>query len=218
MKFNFVDVPNLNFEIERIDNEGNRLYKVPSGALYPSVTSVLSHLNKKGIVKWRNRVGHEEANRISSKASIKGTKIHKLCEDYILGNQDGEKLNPLYKHLFLQLKRKIDENVNNIHCVEAKLYSDRLKLAGTVDMIAEYANELSVIDFKTSSKLKKEDYILNYFFQATIYSLMFEELTGLKAKQIVIMIAVENEEPQIFIKKRKDYIERLINYLKTISR
>jgi genome maintenance exonuclease 1 len=214
MPFNFIDVPELNFSIEREEKDGKRLYKVPSGALYPSVTTVLSEMNKKVIVEWRNRVGAEEANRISGKASTRGTKIHKLCEDYILGKPI-EKLNPLHKEMFNQLRKKLDECVNNIHGLESKLYSDRLKLAGTVDLIAEYDGELSVIDFKTSSKLKKESYILNYFYQTTIYSLMFEELTSLKAKQLVIMIAVEGEtHPQIFIKKRKDYINPLLEFLK----
>lgn len=214
-QFNFIDVPQLNFELDREEIDGKRFYKVPSGALYPSVTTILSEMNKKAIVEWRNRVGAEEANRISGKASTRGTKIHKLCEDYLLGNSI-EKLNPLHNEMFNQLKIKLDQNVNNIYGLEKKLYSHRLKMAGTVDLIAEYNGNLSVIDFKTSGKLKKEENILNYFYQTTIYSLMFEELTSLKAKQIVIMIAVEGEKtPQIFIKKRKDYINSLLNFLKT---
>lgn len=214
MPFNFVNDFPLNFELERTDTENGRFYKTPNGNLYPSVTSILSKMNKDGIIKWRKRVGEEAANKISSQASSRGTKVHKLCEDYILGKPI-ERLNPFQKHLFEQIRPELDSCVNNVYCLESKLYSDRLQLAGTVDLISEYNGILSVIDFKTAGKLKKEEYIQNYFFQATCYSLMFEELTGLTAKQIAVIIAVEGEsKPQIFVKRRKDYILPLINFLK----
>lgn len=212
--FNFINVPNLDFKLESTESDGKRYYKAPNGALYPSVTTVLSSMNKKGIMEWRKRVGEEEANKKSSFASSRGTRVHKLCENFVLGKEIKIE-NPYQSSLFFPLKKEIEKNINNIYGVEKKLYSDRLQLAGTVDLIAEYNKELSIIDYKTSGKLKQEDHILNYFFQATCYSLMFEELTGLKAKQIVVMIAVENEnEPQIFLKKRKDYIMPLLEFLK----
>lgn len=212
--FNFIDVPNLDFKLESTESDGKRYYKAPNGALYPSVTTVLSSMNKKGIMEWRKRVGEEEANKKSAFASSRGTRVHKLCENFVLGKEIKIE-NPYQSSLFFPLKNQIEKNINNIYGVEKKLYSDRLQLAGTVDLIAEYNKELSIIDYKTSGKLKQESHILNYFFQATCYSLMFEELTGLKAKQIVVMIAVENEnEPQIFLKKRKDYIMPLLEFLK----
>lgn len=214
MIFNFANNFPLNYELERIDTENGRFYKTQNGNLYSSVTSVLSKMNKKGIIEWRKRVGEEEAERVSKQASARGTRVHKLCEDYILG-KPLDRLNPFQKHLFEQIRSELDQNANDIHCLESKLYSDKLKLAGTVDLICNFNNELSVIDFKTSSKLKKEEYIQNYFFQATCYSLMLQELSGLTAKQIVVIIAVEGEnKPQIFIKRRKDYIHPLLNFLK----
>lgn len=214
MKFNFVYDTPLSFELERIDTENGRLYKSSNGNLYSSVTTVLSKMSKEGIMRWRQRVGEEEANKISRQASTRGTRVHKHLEDYILGNPV-DKLNPFQKHLFEQVRPELDSCVNNIHCIEGKLYSDRLKLAGTVDLISEYNGELTVIDFKTAGKLKKEEYIQNYFFQTTCYSLMFQELTGLTAKQIAVIIAVEGEsKPQIFLRRRKDYILPLLNFLK----
>lgn len=214
--FNFINVPNLDFALQSIERDGRRYYKTPTGGMYPSVTTVLSAMSKKGIMEWRKRVGEEAANKISAFASGRGTRVHKLCEDFVLSKPSSGAINPYQQSLFFPLKKLISEKVNNIYGVERKLYSDRLELAGTVDLISEYDGELSIIDYKTSGKLKEERYILNYFFQATCYSLMFEELTGLKAKQIVVMIAVENEtEPQIFIKQRKDYILPLLKYLKT---
>lgn len=212
--FNFVQNDSLNsFNLERVDTDNGRFYKAPNGNLYSSVTTVLSKMNKGKIVEWRRRVGEEEANRISKHASSRGTRIHKLCEDYILGKPQ-EKLNPFQKHLFEQIRPALDSSVNNVYCLENKLYSDKLRLAGTVDLISEYNGELTVIDFKTSSKLKREEYIQNYFFQTTCYSLMFQELTGLTAKQIAVIIAVEGESnPQIFVKRRKDYILPLLKFL-----
>lgn len=214
MKFNFVDVPSLNLSLPREEKDGKRFYKTPTGELYPSVTTILSEMNKKSIMEWRNRVGNEEANRVSSRASNRGTKVHKICEDYLLGNSLTMP-SPLIKEMFFQLKPHIDEKINNIHAIESAMFSHKLKMAGTVDLIAEYDGELSIIDYKTSSKLKREEHILNYLFQTTIYSLMLEEMTGLKAKQIVIMIAVEeNNSPQIFVKRRKEYINPLLDFLR----
>lgn len=214
MKFDFVDVPTLHLSLRKEEKDGKRFYETPTGELYPSVTTILSEMNKKSILEWRNSVGNEEANRISSKASSRGTKVHKLCEDYLQG-KDLNAPNPLIKEMFLQLKPSIDQKINNIHAIECPLFSHKLKMAGTVDLIAEYENELAIIDYKTASKPKKEEYILNYLFQATIYSLMLEEMTGLKAKKIVIMIAVEGQtHPQIFERRRKDYIVPLLEFLK----
>jgi genome maintenance exonuclease 1 len=106
----------------------------------------------------------------------------------------------------------LDEHVNNIHALEIPLYSHHLKVAGRVDCIAEYDGQLSIIDFKTSSKLKEESWIKGYFMQCSAYAVMYEERTGIPVSQIVIMIAVDSEHPQVFIKKRNDYIKDFISY------
>ena len=117
-------------------------------------------------------------------------------------------LMPDMQMAFLEMKPVINR-IDNVHYLETMLYSETLGLAGQVDCIAEFDGVPSVIDFKTSLKLKKEEWILNYFEQCTCYSLMYEEMTGIKAKQIVVLISVDHEKPQVFIKQRSEYTKGL---------
>ena len=163
-------------------------------------------------------MGEEEANRISTRASRRGTKFHSLMESYISNQEKSSFLNenvmPDMKVAFNNMLPVVDR-IDNVHYLETMLYSETLGLAGQVDCIAEFDGVPSVIDFKTSLKEKREDWILNYFEQCTCYSLMYEEMTGIKAKQIVVLISVDNRiEPQVFVKQRKDYIPELINKIK----
>jgi genome maintenance exonuclease 1 len=175
---------------ENID--GNRLYVTPNGDRYPSVTTVLADYNKKEIMEWRARVGEEQANKVSRAATNRGTGVHKALELYIK-NEDISSLEmmPNVKSLFVRMKQEIDSKVNNIHCLEDKLYSHKLKLAGTVDCIAEHNGVLSVIDFKTSVRLKKKENIGNYFMQGAAYATMFTELTSIPINQVIILIGVD---------------------------
>jgi len=171
---------------------GKRMYVAPNGKHYPSVTTVLSDYGKEGIMEWRKRVGEEKANEISRKATTRGTSVHKVIETYLY-NEDisGYEMLPNVKSLFIRMKDELDKKVNNIHCLESKLFSNELKLAGTVDCIAEHNGTLSVIDFKTSVRLKKKENIGNYFMQGTAYSTMFTEMTGIPVHQVVILIGVD---------------------------
>jgi genome maintenance exonuclease 1 len=171
---------------------------------------VLSEYSRKGIQEWRNRVGNEEANRISSKASTRGTKLHKACEDY-LNNKDPVFKTPLEQELFVKIK-PILNNINNIHAQELRMYSHHLRMAGTVDCIAEYEGKLAVIDFKTSSKLKEASYIENYFMQCTAYAIMYEERFGIPINKTIVIVAVEDNAPQIFFENRDSHAKRLLEY------
>lgn len=183
--------------------DGTRVYKTPSGKAYPSVTTVTGLQTKKGILEWRRRVGEEEANRVSAKASGRGTRIHTLCENYLLGND----VNPLISdaEMFGSMKEWLDD-IDNIHCLETPLYSDFLQVAGTVDCIAEFQGKLSVIDFKTSSKPKDRDDIHQYFMQTAAYAVAFEERTGIPIGRLVIIMGVDNDFPRLFIEKRDNWI------------
>ena len=210
----------IDYDLETETVDGKRFYKTPEGLLYPSVTTITSQHGKDKILEWRKRVGEEEANRISTKASGRGTRVHKICENYLNNEEDYARTNPAHIHktmpdtiaMFKSLQPLLDEHVNNIHALEIPLYSHHLKVAGRVDCIAEYDGKLSIIDFKTSSKLKEENWIKGYFMQCSAYAVMYEERTGIPVSQIVIMIAVDSEHPQVFIKKRNDYIKDFISY------
>ncbi len=184
------------------------------GNAYPSVTTVIGEKKKKSIVEWRRKVGEEEANKISKRATTRGNKCHKLAEDYLSNKPlDRYKDDVLSLGLFHQIRPYIDR-INNIHALEESLYSHTLRLAGRVDCIAEYDEELAIIDFKTSTKFKREEWIQDYFSQETAYAIMFQELTGLKVKQLVTIIAVETGTPQVFVKKDiLTYVPKLKEYI-----
>ena len=206
---NIHNFPNLKAKT----TEKGRRYFVEGNA-YPSVTTVIGEKKKKSIMEWRRKVGEEEANAISKRATTRGNKCHKLAEDY-LSNKPLDKYRDdvLSLGLFHQIRPYIDK-INNIHALEESLYSHTLKLAGRVDCIAEYDNELAIIDFKTSTKFKREEWVQDYFSQETAYAIMFQELTGLKVKQIVTIIAVETGTPQVFVKKDiLTYVPKLKEYI-----
>ena len=216
MNFNHVKLDALNFELESVTTESGRTYKTPTGNVYPSITTVLSSYNKQAIYEWRQRVGEEEANRISRKASGRGTKLHNTVEKYLLNEMSPLQMHsvmPDTKELFLKLKPFLDINVNNIYGIEQPLFSDELRLAGRCDCIGEWNGEISIIDWKTANYSKEKDQIANYFMQASAYAEMFGERTGISINQIVIAIAVENQQPQIFIEDKKHYLAELHKYL-----
>ena len=192
--------------------DGGRVYVTDDGNKYPSITTVLSELSREGIAKWRAKVGAETANKISRSATTRGTKLHSLVEDHLQNKEidlSNSKLSLLDVQLFKNFKPVL-ESINNIHAQELALYSNHLKLAGRVDLIAEYNGELSVIDFKTSGKLKKKEYIESYFMQCAAYAIMYEERTGIPVANLCILIAVEDEAPQIFLEKRDNWTKKLI--------
>lgn len=193
--------------------DGKRFYATPDGKLYPSVTTVMSILNKDAIMEWRRRVGEEVANKISSRAARRGTKMHTVCENYLL-NKDVSKTMPDTMALFKSIKPIIDKYIDNVYAIEAPLYSHHLRVGGRVDCIAEYDGKLAIIDYKTSSRQKDESQIENYFMQCAAYAVMFEERTGIPVSRIAIVMAVENDNPLTFVKKRDAYIDKFISLRK----
>lgn len=190
---------------------GKRHYVSPNGIKLPSMTTVLGHFKKAQIIEWRNRVGAQTASAISNRAATRGTKFHALMERYLRNEQNIlEDVMPDMRMAFSDIRSTIDK-IDNIHYIEAPLYSEVLGVAGRTDVIGEYEQIPSIIDFKTSLRPKREEWIDNYFEQGTGYSLMYEELTGFQINQVVIIISVDGyDHPQVFIKNRIDYIDSLM--------
>ena len=216
--FNFVDVALDNHvEVEAVDRDGTRFYPIPGAdKYYPSVTSITSFKNAQFFQKWRSRIGETEANRITARATQRGTAFHALSEEYFKGELNIDKYlenNPLSVRMFQSAKSTLNR-IDNIHCLETFLYSHYLGLAGRVDCIAEFDGELAVIDFKTSTKEKKENWIEHYFVQETAYAAMFLERSGLEVKKIVTLIATEDSTIQVFEKLNlDDYLQLLKSYI-----
>ena len=201
--------PELSFGMRTENHNGKRHYVTPEGELYPSITTVLGELSKAAIQAWRERVGEEEANKISGKASRRGTSLHSVCESYIK-NEEGFLDTKTYN--IIELFKTIEpffERIDNVHGVELALYSDHFGIAGRTDLIAEFDGTLSIIDYKTSNKLKKKEWCEGYFAQGAFYGVAYEELTNIPVPQVVIIMAVDNEAPQLFVEKRDDWIDKI---------
>ena len=201
--------PELSFGMRTENKNGKRHYVTPEGELYPSITTILSEFSKASIQEWRKRVGETEANKISGKASRRGTSVHSVCEAYIK-NEDGylDGQTPNIIELFKTIEPFL-ERVDNIHGVELALYSKHFGVAGRTDLIAEFDGVLSVIDYKTSNKIKKKEWCESYFAQGSFYAVAYEELTKIPVSQVVIVIAVDEEQPQLFVEKRDDWIDKI---------
>lgn len=202
-------------EMDSRSIDGVRYYPTPSGSLYPSITSVTSHYNRQVFKEWRERVGDEEANRITRESTTRGTNFHEICQDYLENNlKDPDCYDPQAYYMFVSAKPYIDR-VGNIHAIEKSLYSDVLGIAGRVDCIAEYDGELAVIDFKTSKSIKPEAWIQQYFVQEVAYACMYYELTDTVVKKLITIMVTPDGEVKVFDKRNKDhYIKLLIQYIK----
>ena len=183
---------------------------------YPSITTVLGAQSKQGILEWKKRVGEDVANHISNQAATRGTAVHNMVEDHLnnINVDEVEKYKKQFlpRMMFNVLKPELIK-INNIRLQEAAMYSSDYTVAGRVDCIGEYDGVLSVIDFKTSTKEKSEDWIENYFVQGSAYSQMYKEHFGEEVPQIVILITTEQGTTQVFKKNPYDYLEKLKQYV-----
>ena len=207
--FNHVQISLPEVTTETINRK--RFYVTPEGNKYPSITTVLSTRKKEGLFEWRKRVGNDVANYVARTSASRGTKVHHMCEDYLNNEFDEEKHKKDFLPfcLFNQLKDQALCNLNNIYAQEAGLYSDKYKVAGRVDCVAEYKDTLSIIDFKTSTKERSDDWNENYYIQGSAYAEMFEERTKIKIDQVVILVVTEDGTVQEFVKSKQDYLPML---------
>jgi genome maintenance exonuclease 1 len=202
-------------EMNAVTTESGRKYRTPEGVDLPSITTVLSLLSRDGIAAWRKKVGEEEANRISHRASTRGTKVHEIIEKYVDNDpnyRDG--YTPDIIASFQDVKPILDNNIGDVFAQEAPLYSNHLGVAGRVDCVAMYNGKPSIIDYKTSRKPKQVKWITNYFMQEAAYAIMWEERTGMPIVQLVTIISVDNSEPQVFIEHRDNWIRPLQDVIK----
>lgn len=201
---NLVDYPQI---IEEYTDFG-RLYTNPNGDVYPSITTVLGKQPSPGLDEWRERVGHEKADRITKASGRVGSEFHDACERYILGEDVGV-LSRGAAMLFNSAKKEL-ANLDDIRGIEIPMWSDTLKVAGRSDLIGSYKGVPSIVDYKNSRGPKPRDWCHNYFMQGAAYSRMFYERHGILIKQIVIIIAEwGNPKPTVHIEEVKDWIPPL---------
>ena len=204
-------------DLESITNpDGKRQYLTPSGKSYPSITTILSSKGNPAIEAWKKRVGEKEAARISRVAREIGNALHDNSEKYLkneMTKEDFSNLSNMDKWMFKSFRNLLDR-IDNVIALETALYSDNLKIAGRVDCIAEFDGVPAIIDFKNAKKPKKEEWIEDYFLQATFYSYAFYERTGRLIENIRILVCVRDGQIQVFEKNVKDYIKKLDNRVK----
>lgn len=222
--FKHIDLNLPKLEREIID--GVRYYKIPNNEEVSklfSITSVISHITRHIFINWRKKIGEEEANKITRQATSRGTDMHTLVEYYLNNQFYNEEVLPISDILFKIAKVELNK-INNIHALEASLYSLVLGVAGTVDCIAEYTGksgipELAIIDFKTSKKRKPRKWIDHYFVQCAAYACMFYELTGIPVKKFVILMSCEDGECVVYEEYDKSkYIKLLSKYIREFVR
>jgi genome maintenance exonuclease 1 len=203
-----VDLPTQNVN-------GMRFYKSPKGSWYPSITTVIGHISAPTILEWEQRVGYTEAEKIRRTSSWRGTQYHGIVENYLKNNLDKVKKSEGLASYLFGFSRAILDRIDNIHMLEAPLYSDDLRVAGRVDCIAEFDGELAIIDFKTTKEIKKVEWLEKYFVQEAAYAYMYWERTGCEVKKLVTLSVAENGETQI--EQRYDkvpYVDTLCNWIK----
>ena len=195
-------------------HNGMRFYETPDGNKYPSITTVLGKQpgKQKGLQAWRQRIGEEQARIVSGKAARRGTAFHNICEDYLNGTEDithHKEKNFLAWCMFGEMKSHLDEKINKVVLQEQSMFSPKYKVAGRCDFIGVYKDTLAVVDFKTTTTPKKEEWIEDYFVQCSAYASMYEEHTGETIEDIVIMMVAEDGQVQIYEKKAADYLPKL---------
>ena len=198
---------------------GKRYYTTLDGRRYPSITTVLSHTmteEKKQILEnWKERVGKEEAERIRKYSAERGSELHELIERFIKQvdfDQTYDSSCKMAKYLFDQIHPALQE-IDEIYAFEDAIYSDTLGIAGRVDCIGTFRGKLSIIDFKTSTKIKEEWMIEDYFLQETFYAIAFgERFAPLKVEQIVTLIATEqDQQATVFVESPMNYVKKLLD-------
>ena len=207
--FNYVKKTWLLEDMKNVtQGNGTRFYHSPNGIKLPSVTTVTGWEKRQFFAKWRQENPEESARVIS-----RGNTLHQTIEDYLSNKDIIEDLTSNPYILFTQLKKELDK-IDNIHELEAPLWSTTIGLAGRVDCIAEYKGKLSIIDFKGSTKAKRASYIGNYFLQATAYTLAWQERTGIQIDNIAILITCDDGSTQVFERDPKAYVKKLYDVIK----
>jgi genome maintenance exonuclease 1 len=208
--FKHTDHPDIP-KIKRVNVGGKRRYETPTG-IYVSITTLLHSLpSSPGLAEWRERVGEDVANHMMTSGAIRGTRLHNAVEAY-LSNKPMQNIKQEYgvtaAGLFELMQPELD-HIDNIRAIEEQIYSAKLEIAGTTDCVAEFDGMLSIIDFKSSTWMKDEESIRDYLIQATFYSVAWEELTGQKIEQIVIIMASEDGMVKVFKSKPTEHMEKL---------
>lgn len=206
-------------ELSVVTTPNGRFYTTPQGNSYPSVTTVISKgTDQSWKDKWVKRVGEDEAKKISKIASRRGESVHEIIEKYLKNDPNYKQGKNIFDiQNFDDIKDILDSNIGNIEKLEVPLWSNFLRVAGRVDCIAQWNGTWSIVDFKTSKKQKTKDQVFHYMCQEAAYAYMFFEMTGKPISQIVTIITVDDDQPQVFVERTKSYLPHFIKIRESIE-
>ncbi len=213
-KHDFLNLPAIYNE----DTPNGRFYCTPNGDRYQSVTTFLGRFSDNDWLQaWKDRVGEDKANRVSTQAKGRGTAVHSILEQVVLNNpQFARGHMPNNLSMANSMANVLRARASIIKGLEIGLWSDKMKIAGRADCLGLFDGMMSIIDFKTSKNLKTEEDIEGYFLQTTIYAMMVEELTGLFVPNVVIIIGVDFEAPLVFIKPKRLYVSKVLDMVERL--
>jgi len=196
--------------LERVDTEIGRHYLDSNNKPVPSVTTVLSGTSKSkdGLIQWRNRIGEEEAEKIIKQSTDIGTAVHEAIENYLNG-KSWDNFEETYDQLLAQkISAKFIKDglkgITDIWGLEVGLLLDNL-YAGTADCVGEFDGTPTLIDFKTAKKIKKREWIEDYFLQGCAYANAHNVMFGTKIEQIVILMVDRNAIFKEFIVRPTEF-------------
>jgi genome maintenance exonuclease 1 len=205
--------------LSRMSDDGQRVYQTPDGSRVPSVTTVLdrtkSEESKQSLQNWRNRVGAQRAQQITTEAANRGTKMHTYLENYIRSNYIAESVTNPFSWASLAMARTVidqglRDRVTEFYGIEIPLYFPRL-YAGTTDGVGLHHGELSILDYKQTNRPKKREWIGDYFLQLAAYALAHNEVYGTDIRKGVILMCVKPEQDsQLNIIKNPEYQEFIL--------
>lgn len=210
MNFQHKLLPRLTIPSKMDGND--RIYITPEGEFYSVTTRLRKYFGSKALDEWKERIGEDEANQVSHQAKVRGIAVHKLAENYLLNNNNLNKgAMPTNLLLFNSIKKLLNDNIDTVYGCELPIYSSFLKCGGCTDVVARWGKYRSIIDFKTSKKIKKENWVEQYLLQTTAYSIMMEERYKMSFPQIIVIILVDHEEPQLFVRMREEYQDKIVS-------
>jgi len=207
-------------DYETVNVAGKRIYLISDEQMYPSITTVLGQSlepeKANALSAWRARVGNAKADKISQDAATRGTNVHLMLERQLRGEDPKlEEFPEAHRNMFLSLRLEI-RKINSVYGQEVVLFSDALGVAGRCDLVAEYNNTLTIVDYKTSSRVKSKDEIGDYWLQAAFYATAHNEMFGTSIDKMVILMGVENRMPLVFKKTLDD--ELLLKLCERVSK
>ena len=190
-----------------------RTYYTPDGA-YPSITTILGKTaDNTWLQKWIERVGEEEAARVSKEATDRGTLVHEYAERHF----NGEDISDLalqtldVRQMSHDLIKMAESGIDEVWGQEQVLWSNKYRYAGRTDMVGIWKGKPTIIDFKTSKKKKYVKQITDYFIQCCAYAVAHNELYGTGIRNMAVLITVDGGEPQIFERDAVPYLPLLKN-------